>query len=172
MDLKKLGVEVSTELKYKKLLKECYEYARKSNHPSTHDAALLVKENKIILRGINILPLGVKKTEERFSGENKHIYLNHAERDVIYKAAKNGIKTKGLTMIMPWLPCLQCANAIISSGIKALIVHKQMIDKTRDYWKKEFTQASKLLNEAKVKVIAYDGIVGVKAYMHKEYWDA
>src|SRR3989344_3736283 len=109
-DLDKLGIKTSTNKEYRDLLRECYEFSRRSNHPSTHNAALLLDGKKVVLRGVNILPPGVKEKKERFEGDNKHIYPNHAERDVIYKAAREGLSTNGLTMIMPWLPCIPCAN--------------------------------------------------------------
>lgn len=172
MDIKKLSIESSRKLDYKVLLKDCYAYARNSYHPSTHNAALLVDKGKVILRGVNILPLGVKKKKERFEGDNKHVYPNHAERDLIYKAARKGITTDGLTMVMPWLPCIPCANAIISSGIDTLIVHKQMVERTREGWQEELRNAVKIMKEAGINIIAYDGLVGAKAYMHHEIWDA
>ncbi len=130
MDIEYFGIKITKNEKYKDWLMECYNHAKKSNHPSTHVAAILIKKNKIILKGLNSFPPGVIQKKERFKGENRHVYLNHAERDVIYRAAKKGISTKNLWMIMPWLPCIDCATAIISSGIKKLIVHKQMIEKT------------------------------------------
>ena len=92
--------------------------------------------------------------------------------NVIYKAAKKGIKTDGLTMVMPWIPCIACANAVISAGIKELIVHKEMIDRTREKWIEELTNATELLQEADVNIIAYEGVVGTKAYMHGHEWRA
>jgi len=167
MDTKKLGIKFSKDLKYKDLLRECYKYSNKSNYPSTHNAALLVKNGKIILGGVNILPPGVKEKKEYFKQRvNRHIYFNHAERDVIYKAARKGIPTNGLTMVMAWLPCIPCANALISSGIKKLIVHKQMIERTREGWQKELKNAVQIMKEAGVEIVAYDGLVGAKAYMH------
>lgn len=173
MDISKLdNIKISTEKMYGDFLKDCYNYASNSNHPSTHTAALLIKNKKVILRGKNILPPKVKELKERFQGDNKHIYPNHAERDLVYKAARKGIKTKGLMMVMPWLPCIPCANAIISSGIKQLVVHKKMIERTREGWQKELKDAVQIMKEAGIKVIAYDGVVGAKAYMHKHIWKA
>ena len=172
MDVEKLGIKISKEKKYARFLKDCYIYSKQSHHPSTHTAALLVKNGKIILKGKNVLPKGVEEKPERFEGPNKHIYPNHAERDLVYKAAKEGIKTEGLTMVMPWLPCIPCANAIISSGIRKLIVHKQMIERTREGWQEELKNAVQILTEASVEIIAYDGVVGAKAYMHSQEWDA
>src|SRR3989344_1968007 len=172
MDVEKLGIKVSKDLKHRDLLKECYNYSKNSNHSSTHNAALLTNDGKIILKGVNILPPGVKEKKECFEGDNKHLYPNHAERDVIYKAAKKGITTDGLKMIMPWLPCIPCANAVISSGIEKLIVHKQMVERTREGWQEELKNAVQIMQEAGVDIIAYDGLIGVKAYMHSQEWDA
>lgn len=172
MDINKLKIKISKDKKYKDLLKECYNYAKKSNHPSTHNAALLVKKDKIILKGVNILSPKEKRKKDILRDGNKHLYLAHAETDVIYKAAKKGISTKGLTMVMPWLPCIVCADAIASSGIKKLVVHKQMFERTKKDWQEELKNAVQILNEAGVKIIAYDGVVGAKAYMHHKNWDA
>jgi dCMP deaminase len=173
MNIKELGIEITYENRYKDLLKECYNHATENqHHPSTHNAALLVNDQMVILRGRNVLPMGVEAKKERLTGDNKHIYPNHAERDVIYKAAKIGLKTEGLTMIMPWLPCIPCANAVISAGIEKLIVHKQMIDRTREGWVEELKNAVEIMKEAGVKIIAYDGEVGAKAYMHSQEWNA
>ena len=172
MDLKKLKIETSTKEKYADWLRECYDYATTSHHPSTHNAALLIKDGKVILKGVNRLAPGVKETKERFEGPNKHLYPNHAERDLVYKAARQGIKTDGLTMVMAWLPCINCANAVISVGIKDLVVHKQMIERTREGWIEELTNAVQIMHEANINIIAYDGLVGKKAYMHSKEWDA
>ena len=172
MDIEKLGIKNSKDPEYKALLRDCYEYSRRSHHPSTHNAALLVDGKKVVLRGVNNFPIGVKEIRKRFEGDNKHIYPNHAERDVIYKAARKGIRTEGLTMVMPWLPCIPCANAVISSGIKKLIVHKQMVERTREKWKEELKDAVEIIKEAGIKIIAYDGLVGAKAYMHSQKWDS
>lgn len=159
-------------MKYAKWLKICYRCARKSTHPSTHNAALLIDNDNVALKGINILPPGVKNIKKRFEGKNKHIYPNHAERDLIYKAARSGIATKGLTMVMPWLPCIPCANAIITAGIRELIIHKQMVERTDEKWKDELQDATQIMTEAGIKIIAYDCPIGAKAYMHSQEWDA
>lgn len=172
MDIKNLGIELSQDTRYRNWLIECYSYAHNSRHPSTHNAALLIRDNSVVLAGVNNLPPGVIQKEERFEGENKHIYPNHAERDVLYKAARAGIATQSLIMVMPWLPCIPCANAIISCGISTLIVHKQMLERTKERWREELKEAVQLMKEAGIQVIAYDGITGVKAYMHRAEWEA
>ena len=172
MNIKKLNIRLSANPKYASWLKACYKYSKRSNHPSTHNAALLIDKDVIVLKGVNILPPGVKATRKRFGGKNKHIYLNHAERDVIYKAARKGIKTNGLTMAMPWMPCIPCAGAVISAGIRRLIIHRQMVERTDEDWIQELRDAVQIMREAGVEIIAYDGLVGAKGYMHSEEWDA
>ncbi len=72
MDIKTLNnIEITTDAPYKDLLKDCYNYASKSNHPSTHTAALLVNNGKVILRGKNIFPQGVKYTKKRVYWEQQ-----------------------------------------------------------------------------------------------------
>ena len=172
MNTKRLGIKIENNSNNAKWLKECYIYARKSDHPATHNGALLIKNNKVLLKGVNKLPPNIKKLKSRLKGPNKHVYLNHAEQDVIFQAAKKGISTNGLLMVMPWVPCVPCTNAIISSGIKKLIVHKQMIERTTEDWHLELQHAVQLLKEASVKIVMFDGVVGAKAYMHRQEWKA
>lgn len=172
MNIRKLNVVISRKPLHAQWLRAVYRYAVKSRHPSTHNAALLIRNNKIMLKGVNNMPSGVRETRKRLNGANKHIYPNHAERDVIYRAARKGLPTKGLTMAMPWLPCIPCANALITVGIARLIVHKQMIERTDKKWESELRDAVKILKEAKVRIIAYDGPVGARAYMHAHEWKA
>jgi deoxycytidylate deaminase len=172
MDVDSLELRISKDEKYAKLLKECYTYSQKSAHPHTHNAALLFDGKKIVLEGVNQFPPGVKHEDYRLEEGNRNIYINHAETDVIYRAAREGIKTEGLTMVMAWLPCIPCANSIISAGIEQLICHKQMIERTKEKWQEELKEAVKIMKEAGIEIIAYDGKVGAKAYMHRKEWDA
>jgi len=47
-----------------------------------------------------------------------------------------------------------------------------MIDRTREGWVEELENAVEIMQEAGVEIVAYDGVVGAKAYMHSEEWDA
>ena len=61
---------------------------------------------------------------------------------------------------------------MISAGIEELIIHKQMVERTRQGWQDELRSAVKIMKEAGIKIIAYDGLVGAKAYMHSHVWEA
>jgi len=66
MKIEEIGIKITKDSKYLEWLKECYIYSKKSNHPSTHNAALLIKNNKIVLSGVNVLPPGVKEKKRTF----------------------------------------------------------------------------------------------------------
>jgi len=77
--------------------------------------------------------------------------VEHAERNAIYLAARNGQFTRGAIMYAPWAPCDNCARAIIQAGIQELVGHQQIMDKTPDRWKESIDLAQGMLNEAGVK---------------------
>ena len=166
-------VTITNKEKYRDLLRRVYKFAFKnSNDISTFTAAMLAN-NKLesLVIASNGFPSGAKNIEGWDQKPKKDQISNHAERAVIYKAAKMGIKTDGLTMIMAWAPCFPCANSIIYSGIKTLVCHKQMVDRTPADWEAELADCFKLLKINKVKIIMFDGKIGkCKGFMRKEYW--
>lgn len=156
-----------------KLMHAAYLEAQKSTNISTQNSALLVDDNgNIILSATNSFPDGVVETEER--QQNKEVrqkYSVHAERNVIYKAAKQGIKTEGLTMISPWATCTECAWAIIQSGIKKLVTHKQALDRSNS-WAGDIEFAFEMLREAGVEIVIFEGKIDCgKIRRSGEYWE-
>ena len=49
------------------------------------------------------------------------ISVNHAERNLIEFAAREGISLKGCTLFITHAPCIQCAKSIRNSGIIELV---------------------------------------------------
>jgi dCMP deaminase len=128
-----------------------YRYASThSDDPSTHNGAVLVPVDGSLIYGTNHLPCGVKKTPDRLERPKKYAYMEHAERDVILQAARRGIKTEGATLYVPWYACADCARAIIEAGIKRVVGHKQMFDKTPERWKASIADGDVMLDEAGV----------------------
>ena len=126
----------------------------------------------IVAVGINEFPAGVRYISERWERPLKYKIIEHAERNVIYNAAKRGIATNGLIMVCPWAACSDCARAIIQAGVKMLITHKQAHDRSPDFWRKEIEVAFEMLNEAKVEIVMYDGVVGVSGVLHSgQLWN-
>lgn len=103
--------------------------------------------------GYNGLPLGVDRSipsrVQRKDGE-KYKWIEHAERNAIYLAAKNGIRLEGSTIYMTWFPCEDCARAIIQSGITHLVSSNINIDDPT--WGGRLATAAQMLREAGVSV--------------------
>jgi len=70
--------------------------------------------------GYNGLPRGVDDADDarfdRPSGEKFH-WIEHAERNAIYNAARMGTPLAGCAFYVNRFPCADCARAIIQSGI-------------------------------------------------------
>jgi len=158
---------------WKELMKTAYKEAQKSTNPSTQNAAVLVNDSgEIILSRTNSFPDGLAETEERQTDKSlRYKYSVHAERNVIFAAAKLGIKTEGLTMICPWATCTDCAQAIIQAGIKTLITHKQALDRS-GHWQEDIEMAFDMLDEAGIEIIIFDGKLGVGPILRSfEIWE-
>jgi len=155
---------------WQELLKFAYEKAKLSPDPSTQNAAVLVDvtgdDYLKMAYDINRFPRNVVMTPERWERPLKYKYVEHAERNVIYQAARLGIATNGLTMICPWAACTDCARAIIEAGIKRLVTHRQAHDRSPEFWKKEIEIAFQDFKEAHVEVVMWSGKVGVDNVLH------
>ena len=63
-------------------------------------------------------------------------------------------------MFMPWVPCSACANAIITSGIKELIIHYDKCIKTPSDCMDDIKEAISMLLEANIKIIIVTDKIG------------
>ncbi len=62
-------------------------------------------------------------------------------------------------------------QAIIQAGIKRLVVHKQALNRS-SRWQENIELAFAMLREARVKIIIFDGKIGVgKILRSKEFWN-
>jgi deoxycytidylate deaminase len=120
--------------------------------------------------GANRLPRGIVFREERVSRPLKSNYLEHAERNVIYKLIDQEPLTNKV-LYAPWFACADCAKAIIAADIGCVIGHKTIMDMTPPRWKDSIDTAITLLQEAGVKLYLYDGkIGGCKAFFDTKEW--
>jgi dCMP deaminase len=126
----------------------------RSDDPSTQNGAVLRPaghQGDQVCYGVNHFPRGLKLTPERLADRDvKLTYMEHAERDVIYKAALRGVPTYEATLYVPWFSCVPCARAIISAGITRIIGHLQMCERTPERWKANIMKADAMLDEAGV----------------------
>ena len=131
----------------------------KSKDPNTQIGAVLVgPEHNIVSTGFNGFPRGVLELDPvRWERPIKYQYVEHAERNAIYNAARYGIKLAGCTLYLagmgpPTAPCVECTKGVIQAGIFRVVgkAYKPIPDETREKWEKDFEFSLVLMEEAGV----------------------
>jgi dCMP deaminase len=133
--------------------------AERSEDPSTQTGAVIVgPDMEIRSTGFNGLPRGVVQKLDRFQRPAKYQFMEHAERNAIYNAARMGTPTLGCSMYVNAFPCADCARGIIQAGIKNL-----WWDPTRDpimnkidnkaRWEESHRASEELFREAGISIL-------------------
>jgi len=101
--------------------------AQWSKDTSTKVGCVLVEPgtNTVIGLGFNGFPRGVQETNDlRWTRPTKYLFSEHAERNAIYNAARQGHPTQGTHAYLNFNPmtsiCSDCARAFIQAGITAV----------------------------------------------------
>lgn len=143
-------------------LRDAYRLAYlNSDDPSTKNGAILLNRfGQIIGSGVNCFPRDVLLHADRLQRPTKYAFMEHAERNAIFAAARQGESTDGGTLYCPWYACSDCARAIIQAGIVRVIGHKQMFDRTPEHWKESIAFGNEMFREAGVEALQYDGLIG------------
>jgi dCMP deaminase len=160
----------------------CYLVGMRSKDNHTHVGSVITDaDNVLVATGYNSLPRGIEvdENELRLSRENgeKYFWIEHAERNAIYNAARRGTTLKGCKIYIPWNPCTDCARAIIQTGISEVIIHQNgqnFYDKnTNGKWIESYKKMEKMFEEARVKVRYVEcNIVAPEIFMNAELFDA
>lgn len=99
--------------------------SKKSKDPSTKVGCVIVsKDNVILSMGFNGFPRGVCETHpERWERPEKYYWVEHAERNAIFNAARVGVSLNGAKAYLNWepKPCADCTRALIQVGITEII---------------------------------------------------
>ena len=129
----------------------------KSKDLSSKVGAVIVgPERQIVSTGFNGFPRGIdEKDKSRWDREIKYLYIEHAERNAIYNAARHGIPLRGCSIYLvgfgpPTVPCTECAKAIIQSGIVRVVGFAAR--EASRFWVEDLLFASSLLTEAGIIV--------------------
>jgi dCMP deaminase len=138
-------------------LAQCHAEAANSDDTET-TVGCVVRNPKgdIIVKGHNALPFGVQRTPpERLSRPDKYAWIEHAERNAIYAAARSGTSLRHCTMYVELMPCADCARGIIQSGIKEVVVSQdRMQGYANSAYREQHVIATALLTEAGVRLRA------------------
>lgn len=131
----------------------------RSKDPNTKIGCVIVGPEggrEIRSTGYNSFPRHIDDhNPKRLERPEKYKWIEHAERNAIYNAARCGIPLRGCTMYISQYPCTDCARAIIQSGICELVVSTADEYFIKDRWSEDMDKAIEMLKEAGVTVRSY-----------------
>ena len=141
-----------------------YLAASRSKDPSTQIGAILVQGDTLVSEGYNGFCRKINDNEpERWMRPEKYYWIEHGERNSIYNAARNGIKTFNSVMFTNGLPCVDCARSVIQAGIREVVLHKQWENQwseiMKDKWKGMDEVSAIMFKEAGVNVRYLDKVL-------------
>lgn len=157
-------------MEIKNLLRKAYMFAKLSDDQSTKLGALLWHpKDGVISYGCNHFVPGYGGAPEHHERPLKYAITEHAERDVIYKAA--GVNLNQCILVCPWVACPDCARAIVLSGIKHVICHDECMRRTPPRWSDMVNLGLDIMYSGGVNVEHWSGKVGlVKNLNNGEEW--
>src|SRR4249920_3496415 len=121
------------------------------SRPRKVGAVLVSADGATTLAACNDFPAGVRDLEARHAHPERLLWIEHAERNVIFAAARGGHATAGGTLIATFHPCAECARAIVQAGIATLRTLAPEFDDP--LWGAAFHCAQTILEEGGVQVI-------------------
>jgi dCMP deaminase len=130
----------------------------KSKDNNTQIGAVIVGvDREILSTGYNSFPRGLDDMiEERQERPEKYYFMEHAERNAIYNAARVGTPIKDSSIyITSGVPCMDCARGIINSGIKKVYCKRICTTTNKDMWDEHQKRSIDMLHECGVDVIFY-----------------
>ena len=138
-----------------RLLALCASKGQESPDPRTKIGCIIVApDGSIRCAACNDYPQGtLQGIGERAEAPLKYVWFEHAERNAIYQAARQGLSTAGCTMFVELTPCIECARAIIQAGIILVVLNQ---DRCAEYqgakYSEEHPAALGMLAEAGIAV--------------------
>jgi len=98
--------------------------------PRMHVGCVLVKNKHILATGYNGSIPGDAHCEDDgcLIVDNHCVRTNHAEMNAIIQCAIHGTNPTGSTAYITNMPCTTCAKALISAGIKEIVVFSDYHD--------------------------------------------
>jgi len=84
-------------------------------------AIMLSDEGRVIASSFNGFVRGTVDGSLPTTRPDKYQYMQHAERNMLYNCAYEGIRSKNTTIICTLSPCLECLRACFSAGVNQII---------------------------------------------------
>jgi len=98
----------------------------------------------------NTYPAGVRDLEERHAGDGRLVWMEHAERNALFAAARSGVPTEGARLASTYFPCIDCARAIVQCGVSD--VYTLPPDLSDPVWGEGFLRSRVILEEGGVRL--------------------
>jgi len=114
-------------------------------------AAILTCDGGEPIAACNTFPKGVADLDWRHEGDGRLVWMEHAERNAIFAAAREGRRLAGATIASTFFPCIDCARAIVQAGIVRLISPEPALDDP--VWGQSFLRSRVILEEGGVEMI-------------------
>jgi len=135
-----------------RLVEQAIAVARRSpSRPRKVGAVLVLADRVTTLAACNDFPAGVRDLDERHAHPERLLWIEHAERNAIFAAARAGHATAGATLVTTFHPCADCARAIVQAGIETL--HTLPPDFADPLWGAAFRCSRAILEEGGVRVV-------------------
>ena len=123
-----------------------------SKDPSRGVGAVIVTpEKQILSTGFNGLPRGYQDLPERLERPAKYDIIVHAEMNAIIQCARYGVSPIGCCLFSSFSPCVNCAIAIVQSGIQQVVSYEPIPGD--EHWNQSIDKALDIFEETGVPFI-------------------
>jgi dCMP deaminase len=133
----------------------CRAVAARSKDPNTQLGCVIAgPAHEIRSTGYNSLPRGIRDdVPERLERPTKYLWMEHAERNAIYNAARCGTPLEGCTLYVEIMPCMDCGRALVQAGIREVVISSErMKEYSSEYYNEHFRMVEVLFEEAGIRV--------------------
>jgi dCMP deaminase len=111
-------------------------------------AVIQLRDAGDLISACNTFPEGVADHGWRHEGDGRFVWMEHAERNAIYAAARSGRSLMGAAIASTFFPCIDCARAIVQTGIRTLTTYEPPLDDP--VWGMAFPRSRVILEEGGV----------------------
>ena len=142
-----------TRVKWDQRFMDLARFVAEWSKDSTKVGCIIVKDKSVVASGYNGICRGVSDdVPARFVRPEKLFWFEHAERNALYYAAKNGVSVNACTAYSTLCPCSDCARGFIQSGIEKVLTMKPDLEKFPQ-WAESFSKSEQMFNEAGVNLV-------------------
>ena len=123
-----------------------------SKDPSRGVGAVIVSPlRQVLATGYNGLPRGFADLPERLQRPVKYDLVVHAELNAIIQCARDGVRPCDATIYSSFSPCVQCAVAIVQSGISRVVTWE--LAEGDELWSDSIAKARHVFDEVGLEYI-------------------